>query len=50
MREGGDRIFLTYKIIYRKIFRYQNHMLIMPKAKQGRWVYEESDPLCLVRV
>jgi hypothetical protein len=43
IRRGGGRKFLTRKIIYRKIFSYQNHMLTMFKAKQGRWVYEEGE-------
>jgi hypothetical protein len=41
-RGGGQKI-LTRKIIYRKIFLRQNHMLTTAEVKQGRWVYEGGE-------
>lgn len=41
-REGGQKI-LTRKIIYRKIFLYQNHILRTAEVKRGRWVYEGGE-------
>jgi hypothetical protein len=43
VRRRGGRKFLTRKIIYRKIFLYQNHMWTMFEAKRGRWVYEGGE-------
>jgi hypothetical protein len=43
VRRGGGRKIWARKIIYRKIFPYQNHMLTMFEAKRGRWVYEGGE-------
>jgi hypothetical protein len=40
---GGGRKFLTRKMIYRKIFLRQNHMLTTAEVKRGRWVYEGGE-------
>jgi hypothetical protein len=40
---GGGQRFLTRKIIYRKIFLRQNHMLTTAEVKRGRWVYEGGE-------
>jgi len=34
---------LTRKMIYRKIFLRQNHMLTTAEVKRGRWVYEGGE-------
>jgi len=41
-RGGGQKI-LTRKMIYRKIFLRQNHILTTAEVKRGRWVYEGGE-------